>query len=267
MVPDRIAMAASDHGKWTIRNEVAWECKVADPAPESRLKRSYEKAFHLATGSGYFYDRTMGEHPKQVLAWKGGAPSSKTGVVGSKYCKYINDAPSLTSDERQAARQAMTETFNQLNSGEISDYRVAIRGIHKVSGSRAKEVAEKGFSISKTKSHSLPSSDLWRDARGMTNKWIPGSVVSSMVRLACKPGGVVLDLFPSESTAAAVVVTGRRYVAVSTNDFLLGRIWSAYGQGSLFDEPREVEDEVESEVRAEDAEAAQEAVQDDQGGA
>jgi hypothetical protein len=280
MIPQKIVMWLIFDNEWVIRNEVVCECKVADPAPENRLKRSHETAFHLATGMGYYYDRTMGAAKKQgpawkngTLAWKNGIPSSRTGVVGRKYAKYINESTDLSDEERQAARSAMMETFGQLNSGEISDYRVAIRGIHKVDGARAKEVAAKGFSISKTRTHSLPVSDLWRDARGSSSKPIPKELVSMMVRLTCRPGGVVLDLFPAEETARVVLSLGRRYVAVSSDEALLARMEAALSagntEGNLFDEEKddECQNPCESQTRVEDQclPSAQEAVQEAQG--
>ena len=242
MIPERIVMELVEKQKWIIRNEVILECKVADPAPESRLKRSYEKAFHLAKGMQYSYDRTMGTGKRwgwETSKGGNGKLSSRTGVVGTKYAKYIHESTLLTYDEKQAARAALAMTFQQFNAGEISDYRMAIKGIHKVSGFRAKEVAKKGFSISKTKSHSLPMSDLWRDAKTAQWKDVPGSVAELMVRLTCPLEGVVFDLFPSKETAIAVLRSGHKYVAASPVEAILEDIAShcaPFLGGSLFDD-------------------------------
>ena len=237
MMPNKVVIGATCDGKWVVRNEIAWECHVADPVPENRLKRSYEKLFHLATGTTYFYDRTVGLGKPKKAIWKNGIPLSRTGVVGKKYYNHIAKSTELTDEEKANAKVALATTIEQLNVGEISDYRMAIRGIHKVSRARQNIVSEKGFSIVKTKTHSFPVSDLWRDARFLTNKGMPKELISTMVKLSCKPDGVVLDLFPSEVTAIAVVGTGRKYVAVSTDEALLGRIGntlSIYSKGNLF---------------------------------
>ena len=41
----KIAFDLEQYGGWKVRNEIVYPCKVADPAPENRLKRGYEKLF------------------------------------------------------------------------------------------------------------------------------------------------------------------------------------------------------------------------------
>jgi site-specific DNA-methyltransferase (adenine-specific) len=243
MIPHKVVIGSTCSGQWVVRNEIAWKCQVADPAPENRLKRSYEKLFHLTTGMDYFYDRKMGLISSLASKRKNSPSLPKTGIAGKKYNKYINTSVQLTEAEKLAASEALAETTEQLRAGEISDYRMAIRGIHKVSGSRARVVAEKGFSIIKTKFHSWPGSDLWEAKKHvwstglLTNKEMPSGLVSIMVMLSCKPGGVVLDLFPSEATARAVIDAGRKYVAISTDEALLEKIGASCGieGNSLFE--------------------------------
>ena len=104
----------------------------------------------------------------------------------------------------------------------------------------------------------------------MTNKGVPIVIATMMVKLACPPDGVVLDLFPSESTAEAVLAAGRKYAAISTDEALLEGIGSRFGAdgNGLFDDgvlaPTEATDEdggrpKEAEGACEAHEAVQEA--------
>jgi site-specific DNA-methyltransferase (adenine-specific) len=199
---------------WQVRNEIAFSCKVSDPAPENRLKRGYENLMHLVRSSDYYYDRTMGSGYKDSLSKnKGGLLVTRSGLVGLRYARQIESSQLLTSEEKEAAIAALKDVGLQLSSGKISDFRMILRGARKISKSIAEKVDKSGFYIRTTKSHSLPMDDFWTAFSGDTNSSIPTGVLLSVLRLSCPMDDVVLDLFPSTVVAKTVIGAGRVYVA------------------------------------------------------
>jgi hypothetical protein len=209
----KIAFNLEQHDGWLVRNEIVFPCKVADPAPENRLKRGYEKLLHLVRSPNYYYDRTMGKAQQNNLSRnKGGTIVTRSGVVGTKYLRQINGSPFLSEEEKSSALIALRNVGTQLDRGEISDFRLILRGVHKTTKNISEKVDQHGFYIRITKYHSLPMDDLWTSFSFETNARVPSGALLSILRLSCPVNGLVLDLFPSTDTEKTVVESGRVYV-------------------------------------------------------
>jgi len=199
---------------WIVRNEVAWACKVSDPAPENRLKRSYEKIFFLVRGTNYYFDRTLGLGTKnKLLKNKHGNCITRSGVVGAKYAHQIEQSPFLSNDEKITAMNALQDATRRMESGEISDFRMSIRGLHQVTRSVAEKVDIHGFHVRITKSRSNLLEDLWVSCSSESNSCVPQKILLALLRLSSPMGGLVFDLFPSTRTANIVMESGRQYLA------------------------------------------------------
>jgi hypothetical protein len=231
---------------WLVRNEVVLGCKVADPAPENRLKRGHENLYHLSRSLKYYYDRTMGSGSKGLLQKNNrGVLVTKSGVVGSKYATQITESPFMTEDERANAMKALNESQEMMLRGEISDFRMCIKGVHKVTRAVATMVEQNGFYIRRTKSHSDMVSDLWPAFSSETNSCMPRGVVLSILRLSCEPGGDVFDIFPSPAVAKVVAASGRAYVAMGVGGV---ELTSPEEDGRIFDPEEAKSAQIQAEI-------------------
>jgi len=216
----RIAFNLEQNSGWQVRNEIAFACKVADPAPENRLKRGYEKLMHLVRTPNYYYDRTMGNNVKEnLLHNKNGILVTRSGLTGTKYLSQIMDSPFLTSEEKVNAINAWKEVVHKMDNGEISDFRMILRGIHKATKTVSDKVDKFGFYVRTTKYHSPTMEDLWTSFYSSNNSSIPEGVLLSILRLSCPMEGVVLDLYPSPFVAKTVVAAGRTYIAKGLGEY------------------------------------------------
>jgi hypothetical protein len=212
--PWKTVVGLVDGHAWRVRNEVVWACRAADPVPESRLKRGHENIYHLSRTMGYYYDRTMGSG---FVGTPGrnrfGCVRTSSGVVGSRYAVQIERTASLNDDERMAARKALGATIEAMRGGSVSDFRMYLRGVHRVSGRVAEAVSRDGFHVRISGPRSVVIDDTWTAFASETNARVPPNVVLSLLRLSCPPDGAVLDVFPTPEVARVVTASGRTYVA------------------------------------------------------
>jgi site-specific DNA-methyltransferase (adenine-specific) len=215
-IPWKVVMGLKDNG-WAVKNEISWSCKVSDPAPENRLKRGHENLYHLTKGKNYFYDRTMGiaNSARNLVKNKDGVVTTRSGVIGLKYERQISSSPFLSEIEKANAMAALQKVVESMAKGEISDFRMIIRGIQKVSKSVSSRIDRDGFYVRTTLAHSMPLEDCWTSFKFDPNTSIPTKMISSILKLSCPPGGTVLDFYPSPVVAKAVIASGRNYIANS----------------------------------------------------
>jgi len=190
---------------WAVRNEIVWRCKAGDPAPDNRLKRAHETVFHLTIGRNYYYDRTI---DGTVIS------EQEARKLGSSYAKKISESTTLTEEEKVAALAALAEVSSKMESGDVADFRMALRGIHKVDKWMASKLDKFGFHVRASKCHAPMVGDVWDDWSNETNACVPLGMAARMVRLTCPRGGHVLDLFPEVVTAKAVMACGCNYESV-----------------------------------------------------
>ena len=201
----KIALHLRKHG-WVVRNEVIWVCKAFDPVPNNRLKRCHETLLHLTRGHAYYYDKTMGAGINQTHL-------KKSGMVGLKYIKQIENSPFMTADEKLSARHALTDVITKIANGEISDFRMMLRGIHKVTKSVSGQVDKYGFFIRTSVSHQSFIDDLWTAFANNSNAVIPDDALLTILKLSCPPGQPVFDMYPSPQVCDIVLSSGRPYIA------------------------------------------------------
>jgi len=237
--PHKVAAELKKQG-WAIRNEIVWKCKAGDPAPDNRLKRSYETVFHLTTGKGYYYDRTIA-----------GTVSSEQSFhnIGVGYAKKIAQSPFLSAEEKSNAQNALNAVLTKVNSGEVGDFRMAIRGLHRVDRCMAHKIDKFGFHIRASKKHSPMLGDVWDEWSSETNAHVPLGMIARMVRLTCPINNYVLDLFPSITTAKAIMACDCKYKSL----FRLGSNPKVFDDGDLPEIPGSVLLDAEKEPMAKNA--------------
>jgi DNA modification methylase len=218
-IPWRVAIAMIDRQKWILRNSVIWN-KVKggmDNTPD-KLRNVYEHVFHFTKSStGYYYDIDAirkAPHKSKVV---NGSVVSATGVSGVRYKRQIELSTSLTDEEKVNAFAVLKQTLDDISHGDLSDFRMIIRGQQrathsdssKVSG-RAGELDRKGFYILKYHPKGSKPSDVWdiipEDTQRRAGHYAPypEDLCKLPIIATCPIKGVVLDPFCGTGTTMYV---------------------------------------------------------------
>jgi site-specific DNA-methyltransferase (adenine-specific) len=157
-----------------------------------------------------------------------GAVVSATGVSGIRYKRQIELSTLLTEEEKKSAFAALDSILAQVGKGELSDFRMVIRGQHrtthsdseKVSG-RAKELQQKGFYFLKYHPNGTKPSDVWdiipEDSQKRNGHYAayPADLCKIPLLATCPPDGIVLDPFCGTGTTNLVAMElGRKSIGI-----------------------------------------------------
>ncbi|NET59398.1 MAG: site-specific DNA-methyltransferase [Symploca sp. SIO2E6] len=225
-LPWRIALSLTDKQGWTLRNSIIWhKVKGGLDNSKDRLRNIHENMFHFVKSpQGYYYDIDGIRSAPRKAKVVNGTVVSATGVTGIRYKRKIELSTELSEVEKENAYSVLEEVLQQVANGEISDFRMVIRGQHrtthsnsqKVSG-RAKELNEKGFYFLKYHPQGSKPSDVWEILPEDTQKrqlhFAPYPIDLCKIPLAatCPPDGIVLDPFcGTGTTMLAAQLFGRK---------------------------------------------------------
>ena len=225
-IPYRVAIRMQDEQNWVLRNTVIWDkMKGAMSQSKDSLGCEYEPVFHFVKRkSGYYYDADSVRKKPREAHIKNGAVVSATGVTGVRYKRKIELSTELTDEQRQNAFIALDHVLERIKNGEISDFRMVIKGANQrvtngdttnLSG-RAKELEEKGFYFLFYNPKGSMISDVWQivpeDTQGRKLHFAPypEDLVKIPMILTCPPDGIVLDPFCGTGTTNVVAIRMNR---------------------------------------------------------
>lgn len=225
-IPYRVAIRMQDEQKWILRNTVIWDkMKGAMSQSKDSLGCEYEPVFHFVKKkSGYYYDADSVRKKPRKARIENGAVVSATGVTGVRYKRKIELSTELTDEQRKNAFEALDEVLDRVKKGEISDFRMVIKGANQrvtngnttnLSG-RAKELEEKGFYFLFYNPKGSMISDVWQivpeDTQGRKLHFAPypEDLVKVPIILTCPPDGTVLDPFSGTGTTNIVAMRMNR---------------------------------------------------------
>ena len=230
-IPYRVAIRMQDEQKWILRNTVVWDkMKGAMSQSKDSLGCEYEPLFHFVKKrSGYYYDSNSVRKKPRSAHVENGAVVSATGVSGVRYRRKIELSTELTEEQRINAYQALDEVLERIKKGELSDFRMVIKGANQrvtngnttnLSG-RAKELQDKGFYFLFYNPNGSMISDVWQiipeDTQGRKLHFapFPEDLVKTPIVLTCPPNGIVLDPFVGTGTTSYVATQlGRRSIGI-----------------------------------------------------
>lgn len=233
-IPWRVAIALIDRQGWILRNSIVWNKVKGGPDNSlDRLRNVHEEVFHFVKISkGYFYDvDAIRKRPRESKVVKG-AVVSATGVSGVRYKRQIELSTALTREEKMTAFNALDGVLRQVERGEISDFRMAIRGqqrtthsdSERVSG-RAKELHQKGFYFLKYHPNGTKPGDVWDIIPEDTQKRdghyaaYPEDLCKIPLIATCPPDGIALDPFCGTGTTNLVSMQlGRKSVGIDISE-------------------------------------------------
>lgn len=234
-IPWRVAFRLQEEG-WLLRNAVVWDKVKGNPDnSKDKLRNLHEFVFHFVQSKTYFYDADAIRNPPGPPKIVNGRIVTPTGVSGINYRRQIERNRALSLEEKAAALKALDEALNKVRRGELSDFRMIIRGQQRTthSGSeavsgRASEINKRGYCIlpyhpkgSKPGDvwHIIPE-DAWRvDSHAAV---FPQDLCRIPVLATCPEDGVFLDPFAGTGTALTVAIAmGRRAVGIDmSSDYL-----------------------------------------------
>jgi DNA modification methylase len=219
LIPWRVALALVDDQDWVLRNHVVWnKVKGGPDNARDKLRNLHEPVLHLVKDATRFhYDvdaiRSAPGRTKVV----NGRTVSATGVSGVRYRRRIELSTALDDDERLAALEALDAMLVAVEQGELSDFRMVVRGSGRVTHSdservsgRAKELRERGFYFLRYHPRGAKPSDVWEimpeDTHGRDGHFAayPQDLCRIPLLATCPEAGVVLDPFCGTGTTNLV---------------------------------------------------------------
>jgi DNA modification methylase len=218
-IPWRVALAMTDEQGWVLRNSVVWnKVKGGPDNSKDKLRNVYEPIFHFVKQPrGYYYDAdSVRSNPRKTKVVNG-AVVSATGVSGIRYRRQIELSSSLSEQEKKSALDALALVLAEIQRGDISDFRMIIRGqqrtthsdSERVSG-RARELQQRGFYFLKYHPNGSKPSDVWEiipeDTQDRNEHFAPypEDLCKIPILSTCPPGGIVLDPFCGTGTTMFV---------------------------------------------------------------
>ncbi len=214
-IPWRVAFELTDAQGWTMRNSVVWnKLKGGMDNSKDRLANVHENLFHFVKQpKGYYYNADAIRSKPREAKVVNGAVVSATGVSGVRYKRQLELSTALDENEKKAAFAALDRMLADVAAGNVSDFRMIIRGqqrathsdSEKVSG-RAKELRDKGFYFLKYHPNGSKPGDVWdiipedTQRRGAHFAPYPLDLCRRPLLATCPPGGIVLDPFCGTGT-------------------------------------------------------------------
>lgn len=231
-IPWRVAIALTDQGGWILRNDVIWnKVKGAPDQSKDKLRNIHEYVFHFVKKRSYYYDVDAIRSKPRSSSIVNGSVVSATGVTGIRYKRQIELSTSLKPAEKKEALDALENVLEDVREQRISDFRMVIRGQHRVTHSnsvkvsgRAKELEMKGFYFLKYHPNGSKPSDVWdivpEDTQKRATHFAPYPIDLCRVPIlaTCPVGGVILDPFcGTGTTLMAAAALGRNGIGVEVS--------------------------------------------------
>ncbi len=235
-IPWRVALAMTDQQGWILRNSIIWnKIKGGPDNAKDRLRNIHEHVFHFVKSGQSFYNTDAIRSKPGSAKVVNGAVISATGVSGVRYRRQIELSTALSETEKQAAYRALDAILNEVRMGNLSDFRMIIRGQQRTTHSdseevsgRARELAERGFYFLKYHPNGAKPSDVWNILPEDTQKRslhfapYPEDLCKIPILSTCPEGGIVLDPFAGTGTTNLVALRfGRKSVGIEiANQYL-----------------------------------------------
>jgi len=229
-IPWRVALRLMDEQGWVLRNNVIWnKVKGGLDNAKDRVRNIHEDVFFFVKDAqGYYFDIDAIRAKPRKTKVVNGAVVTATGVTGVRYKRQIEMSTALTAEEKEAAFEALEEMLASVELGEVSDFRMIIRGqqrtthsdSERVSG-RARELNEKGFYFLKYHPKGSKPDDVWDILPEDTQKRrahfapYPEDLCKIPILASCPPDGIALDPFCGTGTTMLVArLLGRKSIGI-----------------------------------------------------
>jgi len=235
-LPWRVALAMTDRQGWLLRNSVVWnKVKGGLDNTTDKLRNVHEMVFHFVKNGQYYYDADAIRNKPGQSKVVNGSIVSATGVTGVRYRRQIELSTSLSESEKSNAFESLDRILDEIRLGNLSDFRMIIRGQQRVTHSdsdrvsgRARELADKGFYFLKYNPNGSKPGDVWdiipedSQKRKFHFAPYPEDLCRMPIIATCPEDGVVLDPFAGTGTTNLVAFElGRKSIGFDiSNDYI-----------------------------------------------
>jgi len=225
LLPYKFAIKAIESKKVFLINEITWSKLNPTPRQDKRkLIQASEPFFIFAKSKDYYFNlEEYLEHLDNLGKKNGSNPNTK---IGEKYFELIDKAE-LSNEERLRAKKDLSKAIQSVITGEISSFRMKIRGLHKLAfggqaGGRNNQINNQGYSIIKITGNKLKKDiiecpvEITKDNKHPAV--YPIYIIQEIIKLLSQKGDIVLDPFNgSGTTCVAAKNLGRHYIGIEVN--------------------------------------------------
>ena len=224
LIPYKFAIQALEKENVFLVNNIIWNKLNPTPRQDKRkLVQATEPFFVFAKTKKYKFK--MDEYLKHldILNKK---QSRATNGIGKKYYELI-DKSDLNEIEKERAKKELTKAIHSVISGEISSFRMKIRGIHKLAyggqaGGRNNQINNNGFTIIKITGNKLKKDIIEspvENTKDINHTAVyPLYIIQELIKLLTDENDIVLDPFNgSGTTCVAAKILHRNYIGIEIN--------------------------------------------------
>ena len=224
LIPFKFAINVLEKENVFLVNNITWNKLNPTPRQDKRkLVQATEPFFVFAKTKKYKFK--MNEYLKHldILNKK---QSRATNGIGKKYYELIDNS-NLNEIEKESAKKELTKAIHSVISGEISSFRMKIRGIHKLAyggqaGGRNNQINNNGFTIIKITGNKLKKDIIEspvENTKDINHTAVyPLYIIQELIKLLTDEGDIVLDPFNgSGTTCVAAKILHRSYIGIEIN--------------------------------------------------
>jgi len=222
LIPYRFALTVKEFmEEMKLINDITWV--KSNPTPRQykrRLVSSTEPFFHFVKSDDYYYNRDA------FLVRENTLPKKISPKKGAGYLELIATSD-LTDIEKYRARAGIAEALSELHRGEITDFRMKIRGIHKKafggqSGGRNSQIELQGYTIIKMHGNKIKRDAIETSVANTKNidhpAVFPLKVIRELILLLSAENNIILDPFcGSGQVCLAAKSLNRQYLGIDLN--------------------------------------------------
>lgn len=225
LLPYKFAIKAVEESRVILINQLTWAKLNPTPRQEKRkLIQATEPFFIFAKSKDYYFD--LDGYLSHLDEMNKNGKNKYTNGLGKKYFELIENS-GLSEEEKKRAKESLNEAIELIRKGEITGFRMKIRGIHKLAyggqdGGRNNQIRNNGYTIIKILGNRMKK-DIIESPVEITkdNKHpavYPAYIVQELIKLLSKEGDTVLDPFCGSGTTCVAAKTLKRdFIGIEIN--------------------------------------------------